>query len=170
MTNAPRPVVERRLFMTSVVVAGLAVVALVAVLALIVGGTGSRGAPAGARPAAHDMAGMPAATSTPAAPAKPAKPARPMTVRQLAAAMGCTAKLGGKAADFRQATCTVAGSPLVLLDFDTAEGQRAWLEMSQMYGGVYLVGERWALSGRSKEYLEELSGRLGGDVEEGSVH
>ncbi|MFI8320352.1 hypothetical protein [Streptomyces sp. NPDC085529] len=89
-----------------------------------------------------------------------------MTVQQLASAVGCTAEITTKAADYRQATCKTEQADYVLVDFDTAEGQRAWLDYAEMYGGIYLVGDRWALSAKSKEYMESLRATLGGTVEE----
>jgi hypothetical protein len=89
-----------------------------------------------------------------------------MTVRQLAAFVGCTAKITSKAADYREATCKISGVEYVFLDFDTAAGQRAWLDYAEMYGGVYLSGNRWALSAKSKAYMETLAAKLGGTVEE----
>lgn len=88
-------------------------------------------------------------------------PAPFRTVEQLAAAVGCAATINLKAADYRQARCT----DLVLLDFDTAQGQRAWLDAAEPYGGVYLVGDRWALSGNSAERIEILQATLGGTIE-----
>jgi hypothetical protein len=94
------------------------------------------------------------------------KPAQVMSVEQLAAALGCQATVTVNGADYRQATCTAAGADLVLLDFATAQGQRDWLEYSEMYGGVYLVGDRWALSGKSKDYMRGLQATLGGTFED----
>jgi hypothetical protein len=108
-------------------------------------------------------------TMTSSQPSTSSKPAQVMTVQQLAATLGCQATVS-KAADYRQARCTAAGTDFVLLDFDTAEGQRAWLDLAVAYGGVYLVGNRWALSGKSKEYLETLRNTLGGTIEENRSH
>ncbi|WP_188186743.1 hypothetical protein [Nonomuraea sp. SYSU D8015] len=88
------------------------------------------------------------------------------TVEQLAAAVGCTAKITLKALDYRQGECTSDGIPYVFLDFQTAKGQREWLDYAQMYGGLYLVGDRWVLSAKSKEFMQELSKKFGGTVEE----
>jgi hypothetical protein len=99
-------------------------------------------------------------------PSPSAKASRALTVKQLAAAVGCTAKITSKAADYREATCKTSGVEHVFLDFDTAAGQRAWLDYAEMYGGVYLVGNRWVLSAKSKEYMETLAAKLGGTVEE----
>ncbi|MET7327490.1 hypothetical protein [Nonomuraea sp. NPDC005650] len=91
---------------------------------------------------------------------------RTYTVEQLAAAIGCTAQITLKALDYRKGECTSDGIPYVFLDFVTAEGQREWLDYAEMYGGLYLVGDRWALSAKSKSFMQELSRKLGGKVEE----
>jgi hypothetical protein len=93
-------------------------------------------------------------------------PAKAYTVEQLATELGCTPQFQGKTKDFRQATCAAEGTNFVLLDFETAEGQRAWLDTAIMYGGIYLSGERWVLSGESKQYMEDLRTTLGGTIEE----
>jgi hypothetical protein len=106
----------------------------------------------------------PAARST--TTTTPAKPVKAYTVEELAATVGCTPEFQGKTKDFRQALCPTADKEFLLLDFQTSEGQRAWLDTAQMYGGVYLVGNRWLLSSSSKDYMYELSETLGGTVEE----
>ncbi|MFD7917034.1 hypothetical protein ACFV30_41250 [Streptomyces sp. NPDC059752] len=88
------------------------------------------------------------------------------TVQQLASEVGCTAEITVRAADYRQATCKTAEADYVFVDFDTSDGQRAWLDYAKMYGGIYLVGDRWALSAKSKEYMESVRATLGGTVEE----
>jgi hypothetical protein len=92
------------------------------------------------------------------------------TWQELATIVGCEAELQGRAADFRQAMCVKDGDSFVFLDFDTEQGQRDWLEYAVLYGGVYLVGERWVLSGRSKEYMESLRPTLGGNIEWSDEH
>ncbi|HEX2132145.1 MAG TPA: hypothetical protein VHH15_11345 [Actinophytocola sp.] len=107
-------------------------------------------------------AGAPATTTS--------MPSEFHTWRELAATVGCTAKLQGRAADFRHAACVKDGYTIVFLDFDTVRGQRDWLESGLLYGGVYLVGDRWVLSGRSREYMESLRPELGGNIEEATTH
>ncbi|WP_405725527.1 hypothetical protein OG607_21085 [Streptomyces sp. NBC_01537] len=126
----------------------LVITVLAAASALLVAGCGGSTAPDAA-----------AAERTTAA-------SRALTVKQLAAAVGCTAKITSKAADYREATCKASGVEHVFLDFDTTAGQRAWLDYAEMYGGVYLVGNRWVLSAKSKQYMETLAAKLGGTVEE----
>jgi hypothetical protein len=135
----------------------LVITVLAAVSALLVAGCG--GSPEAAAGAGPSHSASPSASPS-------AKASRALTVKQLAAAVGCTAKITSKAADYREATCKTSGVEHVFLDFDTAAGQRAWLDYAEMYGGVYLVGNRWVLSAKSKEYMETLAAKLGGTVEE----
>ncbi|MCX5270082.1 hypothetical protein [Streptomyces virginiae] len=132
--------------------------ALSAVCALLIAGCAGDAEPdaeAAAESAAIGPSPSPSAATAPS-----------MTVQQLASAVGCTAEIQSKAADYRQATCKNEQADYVLVDFDTVEGQRAWLDYAEMYGGIYLVGDRWALSAKSKEYMESLRAKLGGTVEE----
>jgi hypothetical protein len=136
---------------------------LVALSMLLMAGCGDDTEPA-AKSSTAPTTSKPATTSAPAASSKPGKV---YTVEQLAAQLGCTPKLQGKSKGFRQANCTVDGDSIVLLDFETADGQRDWLEYATLYGGVYLVGERWLLSGKSEEYMAGLQKTLGGTIQEG---
>jgi hypothetical protein len=117
-------------------------------------------------PGADPAAKSSAAPTTTSKPSKPAKAAKAYTVEQLGAVLGCKPTFQGKTKGFRQAACTVKGDSFTLLDFETADGQRDWLEYATLYGGIYLAGERWLLSGKSREYLEELQTSLGGTIEE----
>jgi hypothetical protein len=94
--------------------------------------------------------------------------ARPMTLEAMGKAVGCTTapQEAGKTLDFRQGVCTSADAQFVLLTFDKAEGQRAWLDTAMIYGGVYLVGDRWVLSADPRSEMEKLRGELGGKIEE----
>jgi hypothetical protein len=92
-------------------------------------------------------------------------PAQALTVDQMAAAVGCVPQPVGKTSDFRQANCTAPKGKLVLLDFDTVEGMRAWLDTALLYGGLYLVGDRWILSADTVEYMETLQSQWGGTIE-----
>ncbi|KUN79229.1 hypothetical protein [Streptomyces griseoruber] len=98
--------------------------------------------------------------------------ARPMTLEALGKAVGCTTapKEAGKTLDFRQGVCGSADAEYVLLTFDTTEGQRGWLDTAQMYGGVYLVGNRWVLSADPRSEMEKLRKELGGTVEDASAN
>lgn len=95
-------------------------------------------------------------------------PSEALTVAQLGAELGCEPKQSVKAADFRQATCATKDASVTLLDFDTADGQTAWLDYALSYGGTYLVGDRWTLTTESKDYLTKLQDRFGGAIKGGA--
>jgi hypothetical protein len=108
-------------------------------------------------------------TTTTTAASGTGTPAPFRTVDQLAATVGCTATRQGTTADFHQATCTKDDATFVFVDFDTTEGQRAWLDYATSYGGEFLVGDRWALSGGDRAYLEGVRAELGGAIEGGTA-
>jgi hypothetical protein len=94
------------------------------------------------------------------------KPTKPYTVEQLAETVGCTPAFQGKAADFRQASCKVGKTDYMLLDFVTDKNQKDWYEYAIIYGGSYLVGERWIVTSSSEDAMVKLQGRLGGSIEQ----
>ncbi len=137
--------------------------ALAALTALLTAGCGDP-----AEPAAHGSPGATTAAATTTPTTAPSLPSKPYTVEQLAAKVGCTPKfVPGKLKDYRQASCLLDGDDFVFLDFQTSEGQRAWLDTATLYGGIYLSGRRWVLSGRSEEYMEQLRQDIGGTIEKG---
>ena len=109
-------------------------------------------------------------TSTTSTTPSPAVPAKAYTVEELAAAVGCTPEFQGKLLDYRKAVCNSPTEDYLLFDFQTAEGQRAWLDTALAYGGVYLVGDRWLLTSRKRETMDRLSTTLGGTVEESPMN
>ena len=96
----------------------------------------------------------------------PPKPTKPYTVEQLAATVGCTPDFQGKTSDFRQANCTIGETDFLMLDFLTDDGQRAWYDNAKIYGGSYLVGERWILASSSEDEMIKLQDELGGSIEQ----
>ncbi len=91
-------------------------------------------------------------------------PSQALTVAQLGAELGCEPEPMVQATDFHQATCDTGDASLILLDFQTNDGQRAWLDYALAYGGTYLVGERWVMSTESRDRLEKLQTRFGGTI------
>jgi hypothetical protein len=104
-------------------------------------------------------------------PAAEVKPAQFLTVEQLAASLSCDPDISLAVADYRRATCEARGERFQILDFATTKGQRDWLEGAEMYGGIFLVGDRWVLGCDDKEHLESLRTTLGGTVQgTGAMH
>ncbi|MFG2616326.1 hypothetical protein ACGFXC_01760 [Streptomyces sp. NPDC048507] len=105
------------------------------------------------------------------APAAAAAPAAPgTTVEQIAGALGCTAELSVEADELRQGACETSLGAYRLTTFAAEKGLRSWLDETRTYGGVYLVGDRWVVTGPSAEALTALRERLGGTVESGTDH
>jgi pimeloyl-ACP methyl ester carboxylesterase len=96
------------------------------------------------------------------------------TVEQLASAAGCTPKITMQVRDYRQGQCKKPEGLIVFLSFSTDEGKRKWLDYAQMFGGIYLVGNRWVLSSKPRDAMDALKDKLGGNIEEmpsmGSSH
>lgn len=95
-------------------------------------------------------------------------PSEALTVAQLGAELGCEPKATVKAADYRQATCATKEASVILVDFDTADGQTAWLDYALSYGGTYLVGDRWTLTTDPTDYVTKLQDRFGGAIKGGA--
>ncbi|MGI5446494.1 hypothetical protein ACQEVM_12160 [Streptomyces sp. CA-243310] len=137
-------------------------------------GQGKAGA-ADARPAGAATAAVsstptaPAPSATPATPA-PSSTARPASLDQIAAALDCRPEITVDAEELKEGACGAGKEGFRMATFAADQGQRAWLDESRMYGGVYLVGERWVVTAASAEALAPLRERLGGTVETGSGH
>lgn len=113
-------------------------------------------------PAPRQSAAAAAAPTTPTAP--------PVSVEEIAAAAGCTAELDVQAEELREGGCRTAQGAYRMLTFATDGGMRSWLAEARMYGGTYLVGTRWVVTGPSPEALAPLRSRLGGDLDADSAH
>ncbi|MBL1098835.1 hypothetical protein [Streptomyces coffeae] len=104
----------------------------------------------------------------PSAGARPTP--RPATVEQLASAVDCKPKFTVDVDDYRQAVCKNSRGTFLLLDFVKAKGQRDWLETAQMYGGVYLIGDRWVVSSSPRKNMTEVREQFGGTIEDTTSH
>lgn len=135
-----------------------------AVLALLVGGC-SPGSSGGSTGGGHGGGGHEKVDVS----VLPSKPSKPMTVQQLAAGVGCTAETE-KYKDYRQLRCDLERQSFILVDFDTDDDLRVWLDHSTDYGGFYLVGQNWVVSGNTLAEISPLQEKFGGRIEEGDNH
>ncbi|MFD0353389.1 hypothetical protein ACFVHW_06495 [Streptomyces sp. NPDC127110] len=92
------------------------------------------------------------------------------TVEELASALGCTAESITEADELRQGACATGQGAYRLSTFAAEAGLRSWLAETRVYGGVYLVGERWVVTAQSADALTALRERLGGTLETGAEH
>lgn len=91
------------------------------------------------------------------------------SLEHLAAEVKCEPNMQTDADTIRQAICEKGKEKYILATFATDRGQREWIETAKDYGGFYLVGRKWVAVGE-ENVLEDLRGRLGGDVEKGIDH
>ncbi|MET9426944.1 hypothetical protein [Streptomyces sp. NPDC003036] len=101
--------------------------------------------------------------------APPTAPTATGTLEQLAEKAACEPEISTDAKELRQARCETKDGTYVLTTFATDRGQREWINAANDYGGAYLVGRKWVLSGDQK-VVTALRGRLGGEVETGASH
>ncbi|MFD9359229.1 hypothetical protein [Streptomyces sp. NPDC060031] len=103
-------------------------------------------------------------------PAAAAAAAPGTTLAEIATALGCTAEITVEAEELKEGACGAGQEAYRMATFTAAQGQQAWLAESRMYGGTYLVGDRWVVTAASAEALTPLRERLGGTIETGASH
>ncbi|MEU9037489.1 hypothetical protein AB0D45_21670 [Streptomyces sp. NPDC048352] len=135
--------------------------------ALLAGGCGAE-RPAHGGASAHGAQGAHAAHGAPAGDGS--SPAKTATVEELAAALGCSAEVSMQADELRQGACATGQGAYRMTTFAAEQGLRSWLAETRVYGGVYLVGDRWVVTAQSADALTALRERLGGTLENGSGH
>ncbi|MFF4422318.1 hypothetical protein ACFY04_16305 [Streptomyces sp. NPDC001549] len=132
-------------------------VAAVCLTALLCGGCSSKAA------AQHTSAAAPSPSATAAA-------VPGTSLEQIATAIGCTAEVNVEAEELRQGGCQAGQVVYRMVTFTAEQGLRSWLTEARMYGGLYLVGDRWVVTAPTEEALTTLRGRLGGSLETGDTH
>ncbi|MEU7151387.1 hypothetical protein AB0B15_25685 [Streptomyces sp. NPDC045456] len=100
----------------------------------------------------------------------PAPAGPPASMTRIAAALGCRADIIIDAQELREGGCTTRAGVFRILTFSSDAKKRAWLAEAQAYGGTYLVGTRWSVTGPSRNALLLLRGSLGGTIESGAGH
>ncbi|MFJ7590648.1 hypothetical protein ACIQZO_25340 [Streptomyces sp. NPDC097617] len=141
----------------------LPAVAAACVAALLCGGCAAKAS------AHHTSAGAQEIKET--AAATPSSPAPPSTsIEQIATAIGCTAEVNVEVEELRQAGCEAGQVVYRMVTFTAEKGLHSWLTEARMYGGMYLVGDRWVVTAQTQDALTVLRGRLGGDLEAGDTH
>ncbi|MFI6640153.1 hypothetical protein [Streptomyces sp. NPDC050504] len=91
------------------------------------------------------------------------------SLEALAERVGCVPAERAGSPELRQANCRTKNGRYVITTFTTDRGQREWINDAKAYGGTYLVGRKWVVSG-DVDTVEALRGRLGGTLESGAGH
>ncbi|MEU6084634.1 hypothetical protein [Streptomyces sp. NPDC047108] len=94
----------------------------------------------------------------------PVAPA-PANIEKIAARTGCTAEIRTEAEELREGVCRNASGEYLVTTFPKEKLKLVWLDSASMYGGTYLVGPRWAISGKPA-LLKELRTKVGGRLED----
>jgi hypothetical protein len=90
------------------------------------------------------------------------------TLEQLGAKTGCRPKVQVDATELRQGVCgATRSSRYFLTTFASAKGQHDWLEQAKDYVAV-LVGNRWTATAASRQVLNQVRAKLGGDIYQSS--
>ncbi|WP_327265540.1 hypothetical protein OG444_32970 [Streptomyces sp. NBC_01232] len=92
------------------------------------------------------------------------------SLEEIATAIGCTAEVNVEAEELRQGGCEAGQVVYRMVTFAAEQGLHSWLTEARMYGGTYLVGDRWVVTAPTAEALTALRGRLGGTLESGEEH
>ncbi|MFJ6725262.1 hypothetical protein ACIQPQ_10110 [Streptomyces sp. NPDC091281] len=89
----------------------------------------------------------------------------PAKVEVIAGLTGCTADIRIDADELRQGACRTGDTGYLITTFPEERFKETWLDSAAVYGGTYLVGTRWVVSGKT-DLLERFRPRLGGEIKE----
>lgn len=93
----------------------------------------------------------------------------PAKVEVLAQLTGCEVKIRTEAEELREGVCRTAAGDYLITTFPEEELKVTWLEAAAIYGGKYLVGPRWAISGK-EEVIAPMRDEVGGEIQDVSVY
>lgn len=108
-----------------------------------------------------DRAGPPPRKASAAPVPSPA----PANIEKIASMTGCTAEMRTEADELREAVCVTPDGNWIVTTFPTEKLKLTWLDTASMYGGIYLVGPKWAI-GAEPPLLKKLRETVGGELQE----
>ncbi|MET9101728.1 MULTISPECIES: hypothetical protein [Streptomyces] len=89
----------------------------------------------------------------------------PPKVEVIAGLLGCEPAIRTDADELREGTCRSAKANYLITTFPEEKFKLTWLDSASIYGGTYLVGPRWVVSGRP-ELLEPARDKVGGEIQQ----
>lgn len=63
-----------------------------------------------------------------------------------------------------QGSCTAHGERVTIRTFATANAQANWTKAAAQFGGVHVVGDRWAVSPDTQATAEQIKTAIGGTI------
>jgi hypothetical protein len=88
-------------------------------------------------------------------------------VTDLASRLGCSGFTQGTQIELfvrEQGDCQFDGATVTLHTFTTGDAAASWLQVAQNFGGIYVVGDRWAISVDTQDKANAVRAKLGGDI------
>lgn len=90
----------------------------------------------------------------------------PPSAKQLAAELGChDFRLNYDEMFIREGgTCLRVNGVDGIYSFTSSDTQASWLKVAENFGGVFLIGDRWIVSGHNEAALKAAQAKVGGDI------
>lgn len=89
--------------------------------------------------------------------------AAPAKVEVIAQLTDCEVTIRTEADELREGVCRTSLGDYLVTTFPKDGLKETWLDSASTYGGTYLVGPRWVISGKEK-ILEPLREKVGGTI------
>ncbi|GHG87652.1 hypothetical protein GCM10018780_05360 [Streptomyces lanatus] len=89
----------------------------------------------------------------------------PAKIEVIADLTGCKVKIRTEADELREGVCHTAKGNYLITTFPEEKYKLTWLDTASVYGGKYLVGPRWVVSGKPA-LLDGLRPQLGGTIQQ----
>ncbi|MER6186294.1 hypothetical protein [Streptomyces sp. NPDC001652] len=113
--------------------------------------------------AGSDASKVSSATKVTAAPS--AGVVAPAKVEVIAGLLGCKVKIRTDADELREGVCHGKDGDFLITTFPEERFKLTWLDAASIYGGKYLVGTRWVVSG-PEALLKKFRPELGGNIQQ----
>ena len=87
----------------------------------------------------------------------------PAKVEVIAGLVGCKVKIRTDADELREGVCHGKDGDFLITTLPEERFKLTWLDAASIYGGKYLVGTRWVVSGPEallKKFRPELGGKI----------
>lgn len=94
--------------------------------------------------------------------------AAPANIEKIAELTDCDVSIRSRNKELSEGVCQTSLGDYLITTFPEEKYKRIWLDTASVYGGKYLVGPRWAISGEPA-LLAKLRTKVGGSIEDTSI-